>query len=302
MTKKMLVINLLLGLAGLGAIAYLGICVFLLVWQNRLLFVTKQNIEDTPAQLSLPYEEVWLPVENQGQQIGKVHGWWLPSKAISADVLLFLHGNGGSIGHNLKYAQLFHQLGFSTFMIDYRGYGKSQGKFPTEQQVYQDAQIAWDYLVQKKGINPQQIIVYGHSLGGAIAIELASQNPTMAGLVVEGSFTSMKDMVVFKGEYTWFPIDAILTQRFDSLDKVKSLSVPLLLIHGEQDTIVPSYMSESLFTAANEPKRLLLISDAGHNDVPEVSGEEYLQTIQNFHQWVMEINPSKMRNQETSVK
>lgn len=302
MIKKMLVINLLLGFAGVGALAYLGICVFLLLWQNRLIFIPTQAIEYTPTQFSLPHEEVWLPVESQGQQKGKIHGWWLPSNDTKSDILLFLHGNGGNISSNLKYAQIFHQLGFSILMIDYRGYGQSQGNFPTEKQVYQDAQIAWDYLVDQKGVNPQQIIVYGHSLGGAIAIELARENPNMAGLIVEGSFTSMKDMVTFKGEYTWFPIDTILTQRFDSLDKVNSLSVPLLLIHGEQDTIVPSYMSESLFTEAVAPKRLLLIPDASHNDVPEIGGEKYVQSLQDFYQWVMEIVPSEIINKETSLK
>jgi uncharacterized protein len=187
------------------------------------------------------------------------------------------------MGANVEHANRFHRLGLSVFLIDYRGYGQSQGDFPTESQVYQDAQLAWDYLVKKRGINPNQIYIYGHSLGGAIAIDLAVRHPEAAGLIVEGSFTSTRAMVDFqKGLYWMFPIDLLLTQRFDSISKVDRLQIPVLFIHGTADTIVPVEMGRKLFDAAPEPKQLYIVPDAGHNNVAEFAGAEYLQKVRQF--------------------
>ncbi len=198
-------------------------------------------------------------------------------------VVLYLHGNGLNVGANVEHANRFHRLGLSVFLIDYRGYGKSQGEFPTESQVYEDAQLAWDYLVKQRGINPKQIYIYGHSLGGAIAIDLAVRHAEAAGLIVEGSFTSARAMVDFQsGVYWMFPIDLLLTQRFDSIAKVDRLQMPVLFIHGTADTIVPVEMSKKLFVVAPEPKQLYIVPDAGHNNLAEFAGGEYLQRISQF--------------------
>ena len=207
------------------------------------------------------------------------------SKGGLGGVVLYLHGNGLNVGANVEHANRFHRLGLSVFLIDYRGYGKSQGEFPTESQVYKDAQLAWDYLVKQRGINPKQIYIYGHSLGGAVAIDLAVRHPEAAGLIVEGSFTSARAMVDFQsGVYRMFPIDLLLTQRFDSLAKVDRLQMPLLFIHGTADTVVPVEMSKKLFDAAPEPKQLYIVPDAGHNNLAEFAGAEYLQRISQFVQ------------------
>ena len=198
-------------------------------------------------------------------------------------VVLYLHGNGLNVGANVEHANRFHRLGLSVFLIDYRGYGKSQGEFPTESQVYEDAQLAWDYLVKQRGINPKQIYIYGHSLGGAIAIDLAVRHLQAAGLIVEGSFTSARAMVDFQsGVYRMFPIDLLLTQRFDSIAKVDRLQMPVLFIHGTADTIVPVEMSQKLFDSAPEPKQLYIVPDAGHNNLAEFAGAEYLQKMSQF--------------------
>lgn len=274
--------NLILTVVGCIAIAYILLCLLALLWQNRLIFFPSPVIETTPADLGLVYEEVWLPVQTKTGKVENLNGWWIPTTSSEARILLYLHGNGQNIGANVEYAQRFQQLGFSVLMIDYRGYGRSEGKFPTEDQVYQDAQAAWDYLVQQRGIPPQEIFVYGHSLGGAVAIDLAVSNSTMAGLIVEGSFTSIRDMADDRGNYGFLPLELILTQRFDSISKIKSLSIPLLLIHGTSDQIVPAAMSEVLFDAAHVPKQLLLVPGAGHNDVAMVAGDQYRQKIQQF--------------------
>ncbi|WP_333393792.1 alpha/beta fold hydrolase [Microcoleus sp. N9_A1] len=198
-------------------------------------------------------------------------------------VVLYLHGNASNVGGNVEHAYRFHRLGLSVFVMDYRGYGKSQGDFPSESQVYEDAQLAWDYLVKQRGINPNQIYIYGHSLGGAIAIDLAVRHPEAAGLIVEGSFTSTRAMVNFqKGLFWMFPIDVLLTQRFDSLSKVDRLQMPVLFIHGTADNVVPVEMTKKLFEAAPEPKQLYIVPDGGHTNVAHIGGAEYLQILSRF--------------------
>ncbi|MEG5171910.1 alpha/beta fold hydrolase [Microcoleus sp. B3-D7] len=198
-------------------------------------------------------------------------------------VVLYLHGNASNVGANVEHAYRFHRLGLSVFVMDYRGYGKSQGDFPSESQVYEDAQLAWDYLVKQRGINPNQIYLYGHSLGGAIAIDLAVRHPEAAGLIVEGSFTSTRAMVNFqKGLFWMFPIDFLLTQRFDSLSKVDRLQMPVLFIHGTADNVVPVEMSKKLFDAAPEPKQLYIVPEGGHTNVAQIGGAEYLQILSQF--------------------
>ncbi|NES25225.1 MAG: alpha/beta hydrolase, partial [Symploca sp. SIO3E6] len=172
----------------------------------------------------------------------------------------------------------------SCLMIDYRGYGKSQGKFPTECSAYEDVEAAWNYLTQVRQIPPEQILLYGHSLGGAIAIELATKHPEISGLVVESSFTSILSMVNCIKQFRLFPVKFLLHQRFDSLRKVPLLQMPVLFLHGNADQVVPVYMSQTLFDAAPEPKKLLLVSEAGHQDAVELAGAEYLHGLQ----WLIE--------------
>lgn len=269
-------------LTGIVAIIYLLACISILLWQNRLIFVPTKTIQTTPADLGLSYQEVWIPVFSKKPE--HLHGWWIPATSAKTGVLLYLHGNGENIGANVERAMEFHQLGLDILLIDYRGYGQSEGKFPTETQVYQDAQAAWDYLVQKQGISPQNIIVYGHSLGGAIAIDLAVRNSSIRGLIVESTFTSMRDMVDYQGSYGLFPADLLLTQKFNSKSKVHSLKMPILLIHGTLDDVVPAYMSQVLFDIIMGSKQLFLVPDADHDNVATVAGKDYQQKIREFLQ------------------
>ncbi len=303
------------------AVAYSAACVFLFVAQGKFIFFPARAIETTPDDFQLKYQDVWLPISTKTGAVESVHGWWIPAsenppspplarggarkeesflaapqsdkRVIAAvpalnkgglgGVVLYLHGNASNVGSNVEHAHRFHRLGLSVFVMDYRGYGKSQGDFPSESQVYEDAQLAWDYLVKQRGINPNQIYIYGHSLGGAIAIDLAVRHPEAAGLIVEGSFTSTRAMVNFqKGLFWMFPIDVLLTQRFDSLSKVDRLQMPVLFIHGAADKVVPVEMSKKLFDAAPEPKQLYIVPDGGHTNVAHIGGEEYLQILSQF--------------------
>jgi uncharacterized protein len=303
------------------AVAYSAACVYLFVAQGKFIFFPARAIETTPDDFQLKYQDVWLPIPSKTGAVESVHGWWIPAsetppsppearggarkgewdqatpqsdrRAVAplralnkgglGGVVLYLHGNGSNVGANVEHANRFHRLGLSVFAIDYRGYGKSQGDFPSESQVYEDAQLAWDYLVQQRGVNPNQIYLYGHSLGGAIAIDLAVRHPEAAGLIVEGSFTSTRAMVNFqKGLFWLFPIDLLLTQRFDSLSKVDRLQMPVLFIHGTADNVVPVEMSKKLFDAAPEPKQLYIVPDGGHTNVAQIGGAEYLQIVSQF--------------------
>lgn len=268
-----------IGTLSLGAIAYGLMALSLAIWQNRLVFVPSKETIATPDELGLDYEEVWLSPESASG--GWVHSWWLPADPDNPTIL-YLHGNGGNISYFLERIQVLRRLGFSLLLVDYRGYGQSEGQFPNEKRVYEDAKVALDHLLVQRRLDPGNLFVYGHSLGGAIAIHLASQHPELAGLILEGTFTSMQEMADFVGKYNWLPIRALLHQRFDSRSKIGALSMPLLFIHGTDDEIVPAYMSEMLYEAANAPKQLLLIPTAKHNDAFAVGEPQYAGAIADF--------------------
>jgi len=268
------------GLAVLMA-GYLAVAAFLWVRQPQFIFFPETTIQKTPQEYGVPYETVTLPIGTTEQ----LYGWWLPAPN-SSRVLLYLHGNGGNIGANAEHAARLQRLGFSVLLLDYRGYGKSMGGFPNEAQVYADAQRSWEYLVQTRQIAPQQITIYGHSLGGAIASDLAQKHPEAAGLIVESSFTSMLAMTTRQSWTRFFPVDWLLHQRFDSLAKIPKLQMPVLLIHGTADSIIPFAMGQALWAAAPEPKRLLLIPGGEHNNDAQTAPILYQKAVLTFCQQI----------------
>jgi fermentation-respiration switch protein FrsA (DUF1100 family) len=274
--------EILLWLGIFAAIFYCGSCIFLFVMQTRLIFFPAAVLEKTPEFFNLDYQEVWLSVAAKSNKLEPIHGWWIKANQSNGKVLLYLHGNGINIGANIGHAKRFYQLGFSVLLIDYRGYGRSQGSFPNEKRVYEDATAAWNYLVQQQKIPPQQIVIYGHSLGGAIAIDLAIKHPDAAGLIVESSFTSIQEIIAHRQMLRLFPVSFLLTQRFTSIKKLSQLHIPVLFIHGTVDLTVPAFMSQKLYNAASEPKKLILVPGAGHNNVAELAGEQYLQWVKSF--------------------
>ncbi|MGE5761125.1 MAG: alpha/beta hydrolase [Gemmatimonadota bacterium] len=275
------------GVAVLAAVALLlfasygGAASFLWANQGKLIFMPSRVESQTPADLHLDYVDEWLPVA--GSKDSFLHGWWLPSVDASAPVLLYLHGSDLNISANLHRAALFHQLGFSVLIVDYRGYGKSSGDAPSEAGVYEDAETMWDYLIHGRHVDAGRVFIYGHSLGGAIAIELAQRHPDAAGLIVESAFTSIADVAALR--FWMFPadwIDRLLRERFDSLARIPRVRVPVLFIHGTADVEVPYAMSEQLFAAAREPKWLTLIPGGGHEDDDTVGGIRYTQAVLDF--------------------
>jgi len=204
----------------------------------------------------------------------KIHGWWVQRDGPLAT--LFLHGNAGNLTHRAPRMLEIAAAGSSVLVLDYRGYGKSEGR-PSEQGLYRDAEAGFIFLLGK-GYRPEQIILHGESLGTSVAIDLASRRPC-AGLVLEAPFTSAADVAA-----TVVPvIGPLLIRGFNSLPKIRWIRVPKLFIHGDRDEVVPLRLGQELFAAAQGSKTLWIVPGAGHNDILETAGAEYRRHLQTFY-------------------
>ena len=258
-------------------------CAWLDTKQRQMIFNPTAEIAGTPEDFNLQYDEVWIAVnaKSPGHKIEHLHGWWIPAGSPHAPTMLYLHGNGWNIGDSAYNTARLQRMGFSILAIDYRGFGRSEGGFPSESQVYEDAEAAWAYLKTREP-DVRKRYIYGHSLGGAVAVDLAVKSPDAAGLIVESSFTSMLDMGRRSAWLQQLPLDWLITQRFDSLAKIGKLNMPVLFIHGTADDIIPHEMSQRLYEAAPQPKRLVLIPNAGHSSIAVVGLAQYRRAVQEF--------------------
>lgn len=292
--------KLILTLLGFSVIFYTSFSLYLFLQQRHLIFRPKPELEILPnsADFNLPYQKVRIPITNNKNEY--LDGWWfdeprspekinlIPNEPVnilsSPKTILYFCGAGGNKGYYNYLAKIeaMRQLGFSLLVVDYRGFGESKGKLPNELQLYQDSQTAWNYLVKERRIPPKDIIIYGESLGGAVAIDLAVKHPQAGGLIVQSSFTSMAETVKQQNWLRIFPIDLLLTQRFNSIAKVKKLQVPVLFIHGTADDVVPLYMSHQLYNSAPEPKQLFTVPQAGHFRIYKPGNSSYLRAIKRF--------------------
>jgi pimeloyl-ACP methyl ester carboxylesterase len=268
-------------LVSLAVAAAASGCAYWDVKQREMIFRPVREVADTPADRGIAYEEIWLTVPRvSGDGDERVHGWWMPAADPRAPALLYLHGTRWSLGHHVQRLAQWRALGFSVLAIDYRGFGRSDGDLPSEDQVYADAQAAWEHLRLREPDAGRRFI-YGHSLGGAVAIDLAARNSDAAGLIVESTFTSMRDMAERAG-YDRTTASLVLTQRFDSLAKIGRVAVPLMLIHGTGDRYVPVEMGERLYQAAPDPKLMLLVEGAGHRDAFAVAFSRNPHAVRDF--------------------
>lgn len=240
---------------------------------NRYIFYPDKELIGTPADYDLPFEDVYFPTADGL----KLHGWFVPGERDIA--WLWFHGNAGNISHRLDNLRLLHEkLQLNVFLFDYRGYGQSQGQ-PSEKGTYLDGQAAFNYLRSRSDVDPQRIILFGRSLGGGVAVELASREKVY-GLILESPFTSVPDMA--KKVVPLLPLGPIIRTKYDSLSKIGRVQAPLLVIHGDMDEIVPMEQGMRLYEAAGDPKELYIIPGAGHNDTYMVGGEEYFQALARF--------------------
>lgn len=264
------------GLAAAIAVSYLGACGYMQSTQLEKVFEPSPVLQTMPDRLGMPFEELRIPVESGGE----LYAWWMPAGKADAPTVMYLHGNYGNIGHNLDHSKRLHDMGYNVLLPDYRGYGRSSNGQPTETRVYEDAEAAWQYLLKARGVPPQRAFIYGHSLGGAIAIDLAVRHPEAAGLIAESTFTSMQAMGELK--YDYLPVGLLLNQRFESLQKIPGLKIPVLLIHGTWDEKVPVAMARQLYDAAPQPKRLLLIEGGEHSNSGTIGWVEYRDAVAAF--------------------
>lgn len=235
---------------------WLILSVFVYLMQPSLVYFPTRDLEFTPTAYSLAHEDVELDTAD-GERI---HGWWV-ERAGARGALLFLHGNGGNISHRLDSIRLFHDLGLSVLIIDYRGYGRSSGR-PDEPGTYRDAEAAWNHLVKARGIDPGRIVIYGESLGGAIATWLASRVACGA-LFITAGFTSVADMG--RHYYPYLPVRWLVRIHYPSIDHIAGARCPILVMHSPTDEIVPFDMGRRLFEAAPLPREFLELT-GGHND------------------------------------
>lgn len=267
----------------LAVLAYLGVCTYMWATQRHKIFEPTQSLQTTPERFGLKFEEVHIP-SGTGSEHGDLYAWWLPSELPGMPTILYLHGNDKNIGHahDVNSAARLHGMGYNLLAVDYRGYGKSTGGEPSEAKMYEDAESSWNYLIKQRASDPKNTFIYGHSLGGAIAIDLAVRHPEAAGLIAESTFTSMVDLGKLK--YPYLPADLLVNQRFDSISKISRLKIPLLLIHGTWDKLVPYEMSQRLYDKAPQPKFQKLIEGGQHQNSGIVAPLEYRAAVSEFIQ------------------
>ena len=242
--------------------------------ENFFVFFPQKELELQPKDLGLEAQEVLVEVEAGV----RVHGWYFPPPDAEAPVLLFCHGNAGNISHRLDNVRHLVRHGLGVMLFDYRGYGRSTGS-PSEQGIYRDGRAVYEHLAGEKGIPPERIVLFGRSLGAAVAVEAALHHPVRC-VILESAFTSTKGMAREMGPFALFSF--LAPAHYDNLDKVPRIDAPLLFIHGREDEIVPFHMGEALYRAATEPKRFLPLDRAGHNDTYVVGGEPYFRALAGF--------------------
>lgn len=221
--------------------------------------------------------DVWIPFRSaEANADVRLHGLWLPQADPRAPVLLYLHGARYDVRGSAPRMRRMHELGFSVLGVDYRGFGKSTPGLPSEALAAEDARAAWDWLARE---HPQsRRFIFGHSLGGAIAVNLASQVGDEAGLIVEGSFTSIPD-VVSTFRWGWLPVSPLITQRFDAASRVAQVGSPLLVVHGSRDSLIPPRLGQQLYERAREPKRFVLVEGGSHHNTNAVGQALYREAL-----------------------
>lgn len=267
MTRRMIARLILLGLAVVFAVVYVK------GFERRNIFFPTKEIDYLPGEFGLNYEDVYFSTSDGL----KLNGWFMPAKDPRA-TLLFCHGNAGNISHRLEVVELFNKLDLNVFIFDYRGYGKSPGR-PSEKGTYLDALAAYNYLVSRKDVDKDRILAYGKSLGGAVAIELATKVEVCAA-IVESTFTSTIDMG--KEIYPFLPLKFIVTMDYDAISKIGRIAAPKLIIHSKDDEVVPLYMGQRLFQAASEPKEFYQMHMGGHNEALFMAKDEFRKRIDEF--------------------
>jgi uncharacterized protein len=236
---------------------YVAIIALLMIFEESLIFFPSKYPDGDWQPAGLQFEDAWFEAADGT----KLHGWFVPHNSPRA-IVLFAHGNGGSISHRADFFRALNQLGVAVLAFDYRGYGRSEGS-PNEAGVVADGRAAREWLAKRTGIAEQDVVLMGESLGGGVAVALAAEAPAR-GLILENTFSSIPDVAA--AHYPGLPVRALMRTRLDSAAAIKNYHGPLLQVHGDCDTIVPFTLGKKLFEAANEPKKFVVINGCDHND------------------------------------
>ena len=256
---------------------FFGFAFLLVIGENKIVYHPSKYPAGywQPESYGLQVEDIYF---NAPDGV-KLHAWFIPARNPSA-TLLWYHGNAGNLTHRLDNILELRPLRLNIFIFDYRGYGRSEGK-PDQNGIFQDSQAAYDYLTLNKNIAPENLFLFGRSLGGVCAIEIASKNKA-AGLIVESAFTSAREMA--DKMFPFFPLKFLLRNKYNAIGTIASVNMSKLFLHGTEDELVPYSMGQKLFKAAREPKEFYAIKGAGHNDTYSVGGKEYIDTLELFIQ------------------
>lgn len=232
--------------------------------QRQWIFQPSDRSWGNTATLAQGMQDVWIPFQSKETgEPAKLHALWLSSATANANtpVLLYLHGARYNVSGSSPRVRHMHELGFSVLAVDYRGFGKSSAGLPSEATATEDALAAWKWLAAK--YPDRRRFIFGHSLGGAIGIDLATQVDDEAGTIVEGTFTSIAD-VFATFRWGWLPVGPLITQRFEAVNQVKKIGSPLLVVHGALDSLIRPELGRKLYETAAQPKRFVLVEGGSH--------------------------------------
>lgn len=241
--------------------------------ERAFIYFPERSLMATPADVGIAYEDVTLRAADGV----RLHGWFVPGSQPVA--VLWLHGNAGNIGTRVPWIRDLHRAtGFAILIVDYRGYGRSEGT-PSEAGLYRDAEAALAYLRAEPRVDPDRIVYFGRSLGSAVAVELAAREPPMA-LVIESPFPSLRWLA--DAVYPWLPLTRWLHDRYETERRARAVTAPALVIHGERDEIVPLEGAQRVADALASDVQLFVVPGAGHNDIPAVGGDAYYARLADF--------------------
>ena len=255
-------------------IVYAGLCIGLFLRQDSILFQPYKWDKGlaTPKDVGIDYEEGFFPSGKERLY------YWFVKNPLSHKVILFFHGNAGNLSNRVGLIQALYDAGFSVFAFDYRGYGKSSGR-PSEAGLYEDGRCAYDFLAVHKGVLSEDIILYGRSLGGAVAVNTAL-GMDKGRLVVDAAFTDLKS--VAKRLYPYLPVGFLLKYRFDNLSKIRAIKIPVLFVYSREDELIPISMGKALFEQCRAEKTIIFLNHGGHNDAFFYDQGRFLKALSDF--------------------
>jgi uncharacterized protein len=265
---------------GFVALAYLAVAVLVFAMQGRLLYLPGlpgRALETTPSAYGMAFDDVRLTTDD-GERL---HGWWIPARpeaghTPAATVVIF-HGNAGNISHRMETLRVWHGLGLNVFIFDYRGYGQSTGR-ATEAGTYRDARAAWRHVTEERGIEAGEVVLFGRSLGAAVAARLATEVEPRA-LILESTFTSVPDLA--SELYWWLPVRLLARIHYPTAAIVADVRAPVLVIHSPDDEIIPYHHGRAIHEAARPPKELMELR-GGHNEGFILMGDAYRSGLADF--------------------